>query len=154
MLYAKVVDGAVVKYPYNFNDLKRDNPRVSFPRNVAAIDLAAYNVVGVTELPEPVYDRTTQTVEAGVPTENAGEWTIQSVVVPLSAEEIARLAKQAKNAAERAELETDTQVKNLFSKDANQINTYIDNNVTNLAEAKAVLKILARASAVLANQTL
>jgi len=35
-MYAKITDNAVSKYPYSFNDLKKDNPNVSFPSNALA----------------------------------------------------------------------------------------------------------------------
>ena len=34
MLYAKIVDNTVAKYPYSFGDLKKDNPLTSFPRSI------------------------------------------------------------------------------------------------------------------------
>jgi len=34
MSYAKIQDGSISKYPYTFFDLKKDNPNVSFPKNV------------------------------------------------------------------------------------------------------------------------
>tara|TARA_Y100000310_G_C20639130_1_gene792878 strand:- start:284 stop:826 length:543 start_codon:yes stop_codon:yes gene_type:complete len=54
-LTAKIVDGAVSKYPYYLTDLCRDNPSVSFPKNAMELQSIRdeYGLVVVTNTPEP-----------------------------------------------------------------------------------------------------
>ena len=52
-MYAKINGGTVVKFPYTFGDLRKDNPNVSFPKNITATIMQKYNMVGVLEGPQP-----------------------------------------------------------------------------------------------------
>lgn len=52
-MYAKINGGTVVKFPYTFGDLRKDNPNVSFPKNITAGIMQKYNMVGVLEGPQP-----------------------------------------------------------------------------------------------------
>lgn len=74
MLYAKVINDVVEKFPYTFADLKADNPNTSFPSTIPEATLAEYNVYPVIETTAPAYDAAYQ-----VPTytiEGAGAtWT-------------------------------------------------------------------------------
>ena len=54
MLYAKVVDNNVDKYPYLFNDLRKDYPNTSFPKDIFSGSSASdYNVFPVKEVEIP-----------------------------------------------------------------------------------------------------
>jgi hypothetical protein len=54
MLYAKVVDNNVDKYPYTLNDLKKDHPNTSFPKDIFSGSSASdYNVFAVAEVEIP-----------------------------------------------------------------------------------------------------
>lgn len=59
---------------YTIGQLRRDNPNVSFPKDIPAATLAAFNVFKVKEVPAPDLDskthRHTQNVELV-----GGEWT-------------------------------------------------------------------------------
>jgi len=54
-MYAKVENGSVVKYPYSFLDLRKDNPSISFSKNVFSNgdDLSTYGVVEVSPVDRP-----------------------------------------------------------------------------------------------------
>ena len=52
-MYAKINGGTVVKFPYTFGDLRKDNPNVSFPKNITAGIMQKYSMVGVLEGPKP-----------------------------------------------------------------------------------------------------
>ena len=75
MLYAKIVDNAVSKYPYSINDLKKDNPNISFPKKTMSLEhiRSNYGVVEVTEVGLPSSD--THNIEEGDPTKVDGSWT-------------------------------------------------------------------------------
>ena len=52
-MYAKINGGTVVKFPYTFGDLRKDNPNVSFPKAITATIMQKYGMVGVLEGPKP-----------------------------------------------------------------------------------------------------
>jgi hypothetical protein len=52
-MYAKINSGTVVKFPYTFGDLRKDNPNVSFPKNITQGIMQKYGMVGVLEGPKP-----------------------------------------------------------------------------------------------------
>jgi hypothetical protein len=68
--------------------------------------------------------------------------------------ELAAQAELAEQAAIKASLRSDAAVRALASRSPAQVDAWIDANVTTLAEARSVLKILARILALLARQTL
>ena len=53
--YAKVENGSMDKYPYSFSDLRKDNPRISFPDTYLSQASAngEYNVVEVVDVAKP-----------------------------------------------------------------------------------------------------
>ena len=55
MSYAKVENGSMDKYPYSFSDLRKDNPRISFPDTYLSQASAngEYNVVEVVDVAKP-----------------------------------------------------------------------------------------------------
>ena len=109
-MYAKINGGTVVKFPYTFGDLRKDNPNVSFPRNIPQGVMQRYGMVAVTDGTKPdcgLYQRVERNVmptrpvigqytedDAPLP-EMVGEdiisssWVIEYSVVDLTAEEIA-----------------------------------------------------------------
>ncbi len=52
-MYAKINGGTVEKFPYTFGDLRKDNPNVSFPKNITSGIMQKYGMVGVLEGPKP-----------------------------------------------------------------------------------------------------
>ena len=73
-MYVKIIDGAVAAYPYSADDLKADNPNVSFPVVLTDEMLADFNAATVRETAEPTVDYTQNVVE-GVPVLQNGVWT-------------------------------------------------------------------------------
>lgn len=71
MSYVKITNGAVAKYPYSTGQLRRDNPNVSFPRNIPLEIMRRYGMRPVTTEAMPDYDPLTQkVVTATTPTRN------------------------------------------------------------------------------------
>lgn len=89
MLYAQLVDGAVIRYPVTQTDLRRQNPDVSFPAAGLSADLmASFGYVVVRYAPQPSFDVATQRVVEGTPVQEGDIWNQTWQVVPLTPEEI------------------------------------------------------------------
>jgi len=101
----------------------------------------------IPDLSHPKWRDYIQWVTAG----NIADPLIVPVHVP-SAAEIAALAELAAQAAIRAELKADAAVQALRNRTPAECAAWIDANVTDLASARAVLKILARILALLARE--
>lgn len=83
----KIIDGQIT-YPYSIRQLRRDNPQVSFPREMPEERLADWGVYPVTKVAQPVYDPETQVVEEGQPVQIDGVWTQVWNVRDLTTEEL------------------------------------------------------------------
>lgn len=96
-MFVKVTDGEVDRYPYTMNDLLRDNPQTSFPKNSQLTDFSGYGVHPVEHDSEPAYDANTQRIShSKVPVMKNGAWVITKTVVALNDEQIsARYAAHA-----------------------------------------------------------
>lgn len=103
-MFAKINNGQAQKYPYTLGMLRKDNPNVSFPKNISDETLAQFGVVRVSPKEKPAYDHT-KNVSVTVEQVN-GSWVEKWVSTNLSAEEIAeRVANESANVrAERDEL--------------------------------------------------
>lgn len=86
-MYVKITNG--IPETYTIGQLRKDNPNVSFPKNVPDSILAEYNVFPVTIEDDPVHDAETQWIRTEDVTEVGGVWTIQKTVVDKTAQEIA-----------------------------------------------------------------
>lgn len=60
MSHALIKDNKVQSFPYTKQQLKTDNPNVSFPNNVDMDSLQEYGVVSVEMTEQPSFDRYTQ----------------------------------------------------------------------------------------------
>ena len=88
-MYVRASNGNLDTYPYNVGQLRRDNPNVSFPKQIPEETLAEFNIYPVvfTEMPE--IDNRTQTVQQeSEPSLVDGTWTIGWVVTDKTEEEI------------------------------------------------------------------
>ena len=74
-MYAKIIDNAVSKYPYELPDLKNDNPNVSFPADaLSRLDIqTTYKVEPVVAVSQPVVSGHIS-VE-GTPVKVGSDWT-------------------------------------------------------------------------------
>lgn len=78
----------VITYPYSLSQLRKDNPQVSFPKEMPAERLAEWGVFPVKSGEIPEYDEETHTVEEGEPELVDGEWTQVWNVRELTADEL------------------------------------------------------------------
>ena len=83
MEYAKVIDGVVIKFPYSLEELRADNPQVSFPKSLSDELLAEYNCVSVHTGAVPTESILShRVVRADAPTFTGTRWEISYIAVP------------------------------------------------------------------------
>lgn len=88
-MYVKITDGAVDTYPYSVEQLKVENPNVSFPKDLSEELLESYGVHLVTLKDRPeINHRTQKTEEAATPVLEDGAWVLNWVTSDKTAEEI------------------------------------------------------------------
>ncbi len=110
-MFVKITNGQVAQYPYTAGDLRRDNPNVSFPKNIPNGVFAKYGAYPVGYQAAPDYDPLTHRLEhsnlperevTGYYTEedapipemvgepiHSGRWVLTKTVVALTDEQIA-----------------------------------------------------------------
>ncbi len=89
-MYVKITSGKVDTYPYSIGQLRRDNPNVSFPKQIPTEMLEAHNVFEVTTLDTPDINNRTQKVEQeDAPTLVSGVWTVAWQASNKTTEEVA-----------------------------------------------------------------
>jgi hypothetical protein len=92
-MHIRLTNGIPEKY--TIGQLRRDNPQVSFPKNIPDDTLAEYSVYPLVATPMPSVDHTQNVAEA-TPQQIDGVWTQVWAVTDASADEIAeRTAAQA-----------------------------------------------------------
>ena len=84
-MYVKLKDG--IAENYSIQQLFVDNPQVSFPQEISDATLAEFDVYPLRATSQPSYNKATERVEKGTPTQQNGEWTQVWNVVALTAEE-------------------------------------------------------------------
>jgi hypothetical protein len=86
-MYILASTNIVQKYPYSFNELKQDNPQISFPAIPSVDFLKSWNVHKVT-LTDPTYDPATHRIVEDLPKLLNDTWTQSWTIIELTAEEI------------------------------------------------------------------
>jgi hypothetical protein len=98
MLYAKIVDGAVVEFPITGTDIVLQNPGTSFPAGeLSAEVMAAFECLPVVETPQPAYDYTQNITRSAVLVE--GAWVEVWTTTAASPQEI--MEREAQQMAQR-----------------------------------------------------
>jgi len=92
-MHALIKDGQVEKYPYGASNLRRDNPNVSFPKQISDEIFADYGVMRVffSTPPEVTY---AQQLQENTPVFQDERWTQTWSVVDLSEEQLAEATNQ------------------------------------------------------------
>lgn len=86
-MYVLIENNTIKQYPYNINDLRLDNPQISFPQNITTKLLATFNVFPVTPTDRPQYDPASQKIEEGAPIKVNQRWQQTWNIVTLTLEE-------------------------------------------------------------------
>lgn len=80
-MFVKITNGQVDQANYTIGNLRRDNPNVSFPKNISDELLAEYGVYRVVETAAPTYNARTQRLVTQSPTLIEGVWTVSRIAV-------------------------------------------------------------------------
>jgi len=150
-MHVKVENG--VGRIYTRAMLKIDNPNTGFPPRPSNELLAAYDIFPLIQTAAPAYNEATENLVRGEPVFRDPRWEVDLVVTAKSPEEIAEYTKETERSEDIALLKADPQVLALLKKRPDQINAYVENQITDLASAKTLLKVLSRAVSVLAHTT-
>lgn len=94
-MWAKVLDGVVVDYPYGFAELRRDNPSTSFPTEMSPEALGAWGIVPVEPRNPPDHDYITQDCIRVMPTLENGSWVETWQITTVDEQEAANRRAQA-----------------------------------------------------------
>jgi len=92
-MYIKVNNGAIEKYPYSINELKADNPNISFPSEISTEILADFGVFFVENVNQPSIDHT-QRIKEESPTLIDGKWTQTWAIEEKTLEEINAIVEE------------------------------------------------------------
>lgn len=95
-MQALIKNKTVIKFPYSLDDLKKDNPDVSFPAVPPVELLQEYGIYEVDVTAMPIYDQTMQRVEADGPTLIDDRWVESWKIIDLTSEEIEILLNRQK----------------------------------------------------------
>ncbi len=101
-MYIKLKNGAVDTYPYSIEQLKADNPHISFPADISELLLAGFEVFPVESSPAPASDHTNQ-VKEGLPAFKDGKWVQAWELEPRLTEEINQTVENLRKRAYREE---------------------------------------------------
>jgi len=104
-MYVKVENGQIAQYPYTIGNLRKDNPRTSFPKVIFEETLAEFDVYPVTEA-SVSYDPATQIIAPNAqPSLVDGKWVLGFSIIELTPEQIEAKAQEKlqpyKNAVQR-----------------------------------------------------
>jgi hypothetical protein len=86
-MYIKIKNNEIEQYPYYENNLKTDNPQVSFPDTLSESLLAEFNVYKVIQIERPSITYK-QNIHEGTPINENGIWKQVWVITEKPLEEI------------------------------------------------------------------
>lgn len=102
-MYAKVINGQVIAFPYTVNQLRDENPQISFPVIIPADTLAEFGVVPVVSTWVDYNHATQVAVQEGCTYNDAEQrWETAWTVRPMTEQELAELAQQKDAQRKRA----------------------------------------------------
>ena len=84
--YAKIENGEVIKYPYSIEDLRKDNPNVSFPSILDESIRSKYCMLPIKKV--EVQSDYTKNISEDIPELIEGIWTQSWTIIDATQEEI------------------------------------------------------------------
>lgn len=139
-MFVRAEGSTVIKYPYTKREARFEYPNVSFPDAWNADTLAEFGIYKVRLTEKPAGDVVTQVD----PVFDGNEWVQTWSVRNYTLQEKAIADNKIADESVRRFVNRNSQIKALLLAEPAQIETYINNNVTNLQSAKEVLIILAQ----------
>lgn len=131
-------------YPFNDRMLRKMFPHMSFPEDMSDEMRAQYGMFPVTDVAPPEYDKVTEDIVRDDPTEvSPNRFERGFKVVDASEAEVAARRKQIKEDEIRQELKKDSFVQTFRRQTPKTLETFIQDNVTDLQSAKDVISKLA-----------
>lgn len=110
-MYAKIINGELIQYPYTWEDMRAQNPETLFPSEYVESIFIEYGAVAIAQTEEPPYDRLTHIGHEGMPALIDGVWSQTWVATELSTEQQAALEtglrETNRQQAKQALLDTD-----------------------------------------------
>lgn len=94
-MFIKLTNG--MPETYTIGQLRKDNPNVSFPKDIPLETLASYNVYPLTVADRPSYNSLIEDVVLNTPTEMNGAWIQSYSVVQKSQEDAERNIREQRN---------------------------------------------------------
>jgi len=94
-MFIKLTNG--VPETYTIGQLRKDNPNVSFPKDIPLETLASYNVYPLTVADRPSYNSLTEDAVLNTPTEVNGAWIQSYSVVQKAQEDAERNIREQRN---------------------------------------------------------
>ena len=90
MSYVKTQNGQAASYPYTAGQLRRDNPNVSFPKDISDSILSDFGVLPVLVEEKPVADERSKNITCNaLPELEGGAWVLKWSISDKTADEIA-----------------------------------------------------------------
>jgi len=86
-MYILIHENEIKAYPYDVKMLMRENPQISFPKNMSDELLSTWNIYPITKTNSPSVDHNKDVVE-GLPTLIDGKWVQNWIVSGASDDEI------------------------------------------------------------------
>lgn len=93
-MHVKATNGTVDTYPYSVGQLRRDNPKTSFPKRIPDEMLSEWGVYPVANVDPPAFIYATQNLTEGDPVLVAGQWQRAWVITDATPEEVTQRAAQ------------------------------------------------------------
>ena len=94
-MFIKLTNG--VPETYTIGQLRKDNPNVSFPKDIPLETLASYNVYPLTVADRPNYNNLTEDTVLNTPTEVNGAWIQSYSVVQKSQDDAETNIREQRN---------------------------------------------------------
>jgi len=94
-MFIKLTNG--VPETYTIGQLRKDNPNVSFPKDIPLETLASYNVYPLTVADKPKYKALTESIILNAPTKVNGAWIQNYSVVQKPQEDAEKSIRRERN---------------------------------------------------------
>ncbi|MDE4272673.1 hypothetical protein PXK58_02325 [Phaeobacter gallaeciensis] len=94
-MHVKATGSQIEQFPYSLRDLRRDNPKTSFPRKIPDALAASYGVYPVTVVARPADQAGKVAERNAAPTLSNGAWVLGWTVRDMTAEELAAANAEA-----------------------------------------------------------